>query len=298
MNEIRLQKIIADSGCCSRRKAEAYIEQGLVKVNGRVAKIGDKARPYKDIITVDGKTVKGRTNLRYIKMYKPRGFVCTMSDPHAADGKLISDLLKSQSKISSEIAPITERVYPIGRLDAGSEGLILLTNDGAFANKIAHPSNEFKKTYRVTVAGKVSENQLAVLAAGVNIGENGESEITRPCSVEVVTSEEQREQGARKSEQSARKSEQGAQKSEQGRRGAKGRTVLLISISEGKNRQIRRMCAAVGLDVSRLKRVSIGGVKLGMLQQGQYADLTKQELRLLGYDEHKSGNSGRGRRGV
>jgi 23S rRNA pseudouridine2605 synthase len=242
---IRIQKIIADSGFCSRRKAEVFIEQGLVKINGRPAKIGDKATP-KDIITVDAKVIKGRTNLRYIKLYKPRGYVCTLSDPHAKAGRLITNLLASSG--------IKERVYPVGRLDANSEGLILLTNDGAFANKVTHPSNNYKKTYRVTVKGKVSENQVMLLSAGVDIGADGVREMTRPCAVEVVTEEEKR-------------------------------TVLSITISEGKNRQIRRMCAAVGFgEVLRLKRVSIGGVKLGMLAQGEFADLTKQELRLLGGD--------------
>ncbi|MCL1881152.1 MAG: rRNA pseudouridine synthase [Oscillospiraceae bacterium] len=243
---IRLQKIIADSGYCSRRKAEAYIEAGLVKVNGRTAKIGDKANPKKDIITVEGKTIKGRTNLRYIKLYKPRGYVCSMSDPHADEKKLITNLLRNLG--------IKERVYPVGRLDANSEGLILLTNDGSFANKVAHPSNEFKKTYRVTVAKKVTEEQLAILSEGVDIGEDGAVEMTRPCIVDVATSEDKR-------------------------------TVLIMSISEGKNRQIRRMCTAVGLSVTRLKRISIGGVKLGMLAQGEYSDLTNQELRLLGLEK-------------
>jgi 23S rRNA pseudouridine2605 synthase len=288
-NKVRLQKIIADSGYCSRRKAEAYIESGAVKVNGRLAKIGDKAKPGKDVITVDGKTIKGRTNLRYIKLYKPRGYVCSMSDPHAKEGKLVTDLLKKLG--------IKERVFPVGRLDANSEGLILLTNDGNFANKIAHPSNEFKKTYRVTVAGKVSENQLADLSAGVDIGKDGvrgqagrvplpragqgtksrlpEVEMTRQCSVDIVTSETQ----------AGRVSLPRAGQGTESRlpEAAKTRTVLSITISEGKNRQIRRMCAAVGLEVMRLKRISIGGVKLGMLAGGEYADLTKQELRLLGH---------------
>ncbi|MCL1831670.1 MAG: rRNA pseudouridine synthase [Oscillospiraceae bacterium] len=245
---IRLQKIIADSGYCSRRKAEAYIERGLVKVNGRTATLGDKANPARDVITVDGKTMKRKDTPRYIKLYKPRGYVCTMSDPHAADGKLITDLLKKTD--------ITQRVYPVGRLDANSEGLILLTNDGAFANRIAHPANEYSKVYRVTVSGKVTEAQLAQLSAGVEIEGDGKPYRTRPCIVDVATAEEKR-------------------------------TVLLFTIVEGKNRQVRRMCAAMGLNVTRLKRTSIGGVKLGMLAQGEYADLTHQELRLLGHEQNK-----------
>ena len=239
----RIQKIIADSGYCSRRKAEAYIEAGQVLVNGRPVKLGDKADSVKDAITVNGVKIASKTKLRYIKLYKPRGYLCTMSDPYAEinNKKLITDLL----------GKIPERVYPIGRLDANSEGLIILTNDGDFANKVAHPSNSVNKTYRVTVSGKADESQAALLAAGVDIGEG---EVTQPCSVDIVTSE-------------------------------KTRTVLVITISEGKNRQIRRMCEAVGLTVTRLKRVSVGGVKLGMLGTGEYADLTSQELRLLGHGD-------------
>jgi len=238
MAETRIQKIIADSGFCSRRKAEAYIDMGLVRVNGRAAKIGDKATP-KDVITINGQKIETKkASLRYIKLYKPRGYLCSMSDPHGK--RLITELIEK----------IPERVYPIGRLDVNSEGLILLTNDGEFANKIAHPKNSVKKNYRVTIAGKVDEEKITLLVSGIDIGEDGKREITRPCAVDVISAEEKR-------------------------------TVLLMSISEGKNRQIRRMCEAAGLTVSRLKRISIGGVKLGMLKPGEFADLTKQEIRML-----------------
>jgi 23S rRNA pseudouridine2605 synthase len=248
IKKIRLQKIIADSGYCSRRKAEAYIQSGLVQVNGRPVKIGDHASP-KDIITIRKSdtspwqkinTRTGRSQLRYIKLYKPRGYLCSMSDPHADSKKLITELTKQ----------IPERVYPVGRLDANSEGLILLTNDGDFANKVTHPSNLVKKVYRVTVSGKATEDQVADLSAGVDIGRDGKREMTQPCVVDIDVLEERR-------------------------------TVLLIAISEGKNRQIRRMCEAVGLTVSRLKRISIAGVKLGQLRPGEHADLTSQELKLL-----------------
>jgi 23S rRNA pseudouridine2605 synthase len=253
-NKTRLQKIIADSGFCSRRKAEAYIQSGLVNVNGRIAKLGDKADDKKDIITVrksegsPSEKIAARTasdDLRYIKMYKPRGVLCSMSDPHAGTKALITDLLSD----------IPERVYPVGRLDANSVGLILLTNDGDFANKITHPSSGIKKTYRVTIAGKVTEEQAARLSSGANIRDEDKKEKngatshkTSPCSVEIVTEE-------------------------------KNRTVLLMTISEGKNRQIRRMCEAIGLTVSRLKRISIGKIKLSMLKPGEFADLNETELR-------------------
>lgn len=233
---IRLQKIIADSGYCSRRKAEALIEQGLVKVNGAAAKIGDKADPADDVITVAGQRLAAaETTLRYIKLYKPRGYLTSMEDAHS--DKLITDLL----------ADIPERVYPVGRLDKNSEGLILLTNDGAFANDITHPRKHIPKTYRVTIPSKVSEEQIALMTVGVEI-EKGIK--TLPCTINVLT--EQLE-----------------------------RTVLEFIIFEGKNRQIRKMCNAVGLSVSRLKRTSVGGVKLGMLKPGEYKDLTDEEMRRL-----------------
>ena len=233
--ETRLQKIIADSGFCSRRKAEELIAKGVVKVNGRPAATGDKADPDTDIITVAGQRLDTVRTLRYIKLYKPRGYVTSMDDAHS--DKLITDLLHG----------IDQRVYPVGRLDKNSEGLILLTNDGGFANDIMHPRRHIPKTYRVTVPSKVSEEKIAMLTVGVEI-EKGV--VTQPCTVNVLTAEAER-------------------------------TVLEFIITEGKNRQIRRMCQAVGLEVSRLKRTSVGGVKLGMLKPGEYRDLTGEEMRLL-----------------
>ena len=233
--ETRLQKIIADSGFCSRRKAEELIAKGLVKVNGHPASTGDKADPDTDIITVAGQRLDTARKLRYLKLYKPRGYVTSMEDAHS--DKLITDLLHG----------INERVYPVGRLDKNSEGLILLTNDGAFANDIMHPRKHIPKTYRVTIPSKVSEETIALLTVGVEIEKGA---VTRPCTVNVLTAEAER-------------------------------TVLEFIITEGKNRQIRKMCQAVGLDVSRLKRTSVGGVKLGMLKPGEYKDLTAEEMRLL-----------------
>ena len=254
--ETRLQKIIADSGFCSRRKAEEFIAKGLVKVNGHPAATGDKADPDNDIITVAGQrlnTVQSARNLRYIKLYKPRGYVTSMEDSHS--DKLITDLLHG----------INERVYPVGRLDKNSEGLIILTNDGAFANDIMHPRKHIPKTYRVTVPSKVSEETIALLTVGVEI-EKGV--VTQPCTINVLTAEAER-------------------------------TVLEFIITEGKNRQIRRMCQAVGLEVSRLKRTSVGGVKLGMLKPGEYKELTAEEMRLLRAAMGKSEpqRKGKGKRG-
>lgn len=251
MDTIRIQKIIADSGYCSRRAAEKLIADGLVKVNGHPVSLGDKADPKNDIITVGGERIKaGGVTLRYIKMYKPRGYVTTMSDELGRRG--VTELLDD----------VEERVYPVGRLDKDSEGLLLLTNDGAFANDIMHPRKHIAKVYRVTVAQKVTEDMLNTLMTGVDIGDGV---MTSSCVVTVHTEEEDR-------------------------------TVLEFTIYEGKNRQIRRMCEAVGLTIKRLRRISEGGVKLGMLRPGEYEDLTKEELRVLRSAMGKPENSSRGGR--
>ncbi len=234
--EKRLQKILSDSGYCSRRKAEELIEKGLVRVNGKAVKVGDKADTEKDTVTVCGEKIDTEAKaLRYIKLYKPRGYLTSMEDAHS--DKLITDLLKG----------IDERVYPIGRLDKNSEGLLLLTNDGNFANDIMHPKKHVAKTYRVTIPEKVTDEQIALMSVGMEIDSGV---ITQPCVINVITAES-------------------------------GRTVLEFVIKEGKNRQIRKMCEKAGLSVSRLKRTSVGGVKLGMLRPGEYKDLTAEEMRAL-----------------
>lgn len=235
MEKIRIQKMIADSGYCSRRKAEELISRGKVKLNGHPVKLGDKCG-FSDIITIDGERIymPRRKNLLYIMMNKPRGYVTTVSDE--LDRRCVMDLLDG----------VEERVYPIGRLDRNSEGLLLFTNDGDFANSIMHPSRHVSKTYRVTVRPDINDDQLVQLSEGVEI----EGRKTLPANV-VVKEKEQ------------------------------GRVVLLITIKEGRNRQIRRMCEAVGLEVARLRRISIGPVKLGMLKPGAWRELTAEELRAL-----------------
>ena len=227
--------MIADSGYCSRRKAEELISKGRVKLNGHPVKLGDKCG-FKDLITIDGERIymPRKKNLIYIMMNKPRGYVTTVSDE--LDRRCVMDLLEG----------VEERVYPIGRLDRNSEGLLLFTNDGDFANSIMHPSRHVSKTYRVTVRPDINDDQLVQLSEGVEI----EGKKTLPATVVVKEKEP-------------------------------GRIVLLMTIKEGRNRQIRKMCEAVGLEVARLRRVSIGPIKLGMLKPGAWRELTAEELRAL-----------------
>ena len=235
MEKIRIQKMIADSGYCSRRKAEELISQGRVKLNGRPVKLGDKCGS-RDLITIDGERLYAprKKNLVYLMLNKPRGYVTTVSDE--LDRRCVMDLLTD----------VEERVYPVGRLDRNSEGLLLFTNDGEFANSIMHPSRHISKTYRVTVRPDISDEQLVKMSEGIEI----DGKKTLPATVIVKEKQE-------------------------------GRVVLLITIKEGRNRQIRKMCEAVGLEVARLRRISIGPLKLGMLKPGTWRELTAEELRAL-----------------
>ncbi len=233
-NKIRLQKYMAECGVASRRKCEELIESGKVRINGHVAALGAKVDPKKDTVVLHGKKLVRRDNPRYIMLNKPRGFVTTVSDELGR--KTVMDL----------VSDLPERVYPVGRLDRDSEGLLLLTNDGALANALMHPSFQIPKVYRVTVRGKVGDDVLAALREGVEI----DSGRTAPCEVLVLVEEE-------------------------------GRTVLEFTIREGKNREIRKMCEHFSLEVARLRRISLAGVKLGMLKTGDYRDLNEKELRKL-----------------
>ncbi len=232
--KIRLQKILADAGVASRRKAEEMITAGFVKVNDQAVSLGDKADPKHDKITVHGKMLNTHTKSIYILLHKPRGFITTMSDEH--ERKCVAELVKS----------IPERVYPVGRLDRESEGLLLMTNDGEFANAMTHPSHHVPKTYRVTIHPGITEEQLTQMAVGIVI----DGRRTAPTQVNVLHQE-------------------------------KGRVVLEIILHEGRNRQIRKMCDALGLEVARLKRTAIGPLRLGMLQPGEWRELTSQEIKQL-----------------
>ena len=236
----RLQKILASSGVASRRKAEELIAAGRVTVNGRVARLGDSAVPGKDTIALDGKPLGKSEKKIYLALHKPRGFVTTLHDERGR--KCVAQLVED----------VGERVYPVGRLDKDSEGLLLLTNDGEFANRVAHPTRHVAKTYRVTVRPSVTEDQLNQMSTGIVI----EGRRTAPAKVRVLQQE-------------------------------LGRVVLEIVLYEGRNREIRKMCEAPGLEVARLKRIAVGPVRLGMLPQGKYRELTKEELRALAAEMKK-----------
>lgn len=232
----RIQKILSAAGVCSRRKAEDLIRSGAVKIDGHPAEIGQQIDPLKSIITVDGERVyiDKKREKHYIALNKPRGYVTTMSDEMGR--KTVYDL----------VSDLGYRVYPIGRLDKVSEGLLLLTDDGDFANTMMHPKFHISKRYRVTIDGSVSDEVVSKLASGVII----DGRMTAPAIINVVTAESTR-------------------------------TVMEMTIREGRNRQIRKMCEAVELNVKRLKRTAIGPLKLGMLQPGEYRELTRQEVNAL-----------------
>ena len=230
-NKIRLQKFLSEAGVASRRKAEDMIRSGKVKVNGSVAQIGDSVDPKRDTVTVSGKKVRKETNLRYILLNKPRGYVTTTDD----------DL--GRKSVLELVRDVKVRIYPVGSLDRVSEGALIMTNDGEFANAMMHPSKHVAKTYRVTVRPEITQEKIDILSTGVEL----DGRMTAPCEVFVLQKEE-------------------------------GRAVLEIVLHEGRNRQIRRMCEAVDLEVARLRRIAVGPVKLGMLQTGEWRDLTAQEV--------------------
>lgn len=233
-NKVRLQKFLSEAGVASRRKAEEMIRNGSVKVNGAVAQIGDSVDPKKDTVTVKGKRVIKERSVRYILLNKPRGYVTTTDDDLGR--KCVLELVRD----------VKERIYPVGRLDRVSEGALIMTNDGEFANAMMHPSKHVPKTYRVTVRPGVTDEQVDILSTGIEI----DGRMTAPADVHVLSKEE-------------------------------GRAVLEIVLYEGRNRQIRKMCEALNLEVARLRRIAVGPVKLGMLQTGEWRDLTPAEVESL-----------------
>ena len=231
---MRLNKFLSNSGLASRRKCDQLIEEGKVFVNGKqVTELGSQINEKKDKVTVEGKTINLPSSFVYIKLNKPKGYACTAHDEKGR--KTIYDLIDSE-----------ERLFSIGRLDYDTEGLILLTNDGDFANKVAHPKFNIDKEYRVTVEGEIKESEMAVMRKGVVVdGQRMPSAIVNFISYE------------------------------------NGYTKLSVIIDEGQNRQIRRMFEAIGKTIKLLKRVRIGQVRLGGLRRGDYKDLTEVELNSL-----------------
>lgn len=229
----RLQKVLAQAGVASRRAVEKMILEGRVEVNGTVAELGMKVGP-EDHITVDGKAIRRREGLVYIVLNKPAGYITTARDTHSR--QTVMELLKDM--------PI--RVYPVGRLDKDTEGLLLLTNDGELANRLMHPSSHVPKTYLVVVEGVLTQENIRALEQGVELYDGK----TLPAKVENV-------------ERTSRQ------------------TSFLLTIVEGRNRQIRRMCGSLGRKVTYLKRLSIGGLTLGDLALGAYRHLTSVELESL-----------------
>lgn len=230
----RIQKIIASRGVTSRRKAEEMITAGRVTCNGRVCLLGESADPDIDIILLDGKPLPSGGEYTYIMLHKPRGFVTTLSDE------------KGRRNVAELVKDCGQRVYPVGRLDMDSEGLLLLTNDGDFANRLMHPKHNVDKTYLVTVDG-YTETGLKQLEQPITL--DGYT-IAKP-SVKLKTADE------------------------------KGRAKLEVVIHEGRNRQVRRMCAAAGMQVIRLVRISEGKIQLGNLPLGKWRHLTNREVELL-----------------
>lgn len=238
-NGIRIQKVLSEQGIASRRKVEEWITQGKIKVNGRPAVLGQKINPNRDVVAIDGERVYfQKSNQKYyIMLHKPRGYVTTMSDELGR--KCVAELVED----------VPERVYPIGRLDKDSEGMLLFTNDGDFAHRLLHPSHQVDKVYLVTVRGDIrgaAERLMAITEL--------DGEPIAPARAQELSRRE-------------------------------GQALLRVTIHQGKNRQIRRMCAGLGLHVEKLQRVEEDGLRLDDLPIGKWRYLTAQEIqRITGGD--------------
>lgn len=244
MEKIRLQKFIADAGLMSRRAAEAEIEKGNVSVNGHVATIGTKIDPRADLVTYKGKRIDNKKReYTYIMLNKPRGYLSATSDDRGR--KCVTDLLDG----------VDARVYPVGRLDMISEGLLLLTDDGELKNRLTHPKHTIGKVYRVKVSGSVTESQYDILTSPLEI----DGYTIKPVEVAITDEDE-------------------------------SGTVMKMTLFEGRNRQIRKMCEAADLTVKRLSRVSIGNLKLDGLPVGKWRYLDADEVDYLykATKEHKN----------
>lgn len=236
----RLQKLLAAAGLCSRRTAEEWISAGRVCVNGVPALLGDRADPETDTITVDDQPLPTDTRRVYLMLNKPRGYVTTLSDEYG------------RHTAAELVSGCGARVYPVGRLDRDSEGLLLFTNDGDFAHRLLHPSHQVDKVYLVTVRGDIrgaAERLMAITEL--------DGEPIAPAQARELSRRE-------------------------------GQALLRVTIHQGKNRQIRRMCAGLGLHVEKLQRVEEDGLRLDDLQIGKWRYLTAQEIqRITGGDTHE-----------
>jgi 23S rRNA pseudouridine2605 synthase len=231
----RLQKILSRAGVTSRRSAEIMITDGRISVNGQiVTELGTKADPDTDIIKLDGKPVVISKKRIYLLLNKPAGYVTTLADPGGRP--VISELVKS----------IPERLFPVGRLDFNTEGLLLLTNDGEWANRLAHPSHEVEKEYLVKIRGALGTDKIAQLANGIKL----EDGWTAPAKVQII-------------------------------RVLEKNVWFTITIHEGRYRQVRRMCEALELPLVKLKRVRYGNILLGELKSGEYRPLEPAEVKIL-----------------
>ena len=235
MEEIRLQKYISDCGVMSRRAAEREIELGKIFVNGQRATIGQKIDPDKDVVKYNDEVISNSDkHYQYIMLYKPMGYITTMSDD------------KNRKCITELIEDVGTRVYPVGRLDMESEGLLLLTNDGDLTNKLTHPKHNIPKIYHVKLVGAITPENLKALGKPMMIDDY---EI-QPVEVEIVTRNDKI-------------------------------TILRMTLYEGRNRQIRKMCESLGLEIKNLKRIAIGKITLGDLHPGKWRRLTQSQIKYL-----------------
>ncbi len=231
---MRINKFLAESGVASRRNCDKLIKEGLVTINGRVCSLGAEVDETSDVVAVDGKKINTVKKYSYFMMNKPKGYVCTVKDDK--DRKTVMDLLP----------PSVGRVFPVGRLDYDSEGLLLFTNDGDLANRLMHPSNEIPKTYLVKIEGYLEDAQLDVLRKGVYI----DGVKTKKCNIKIVDE-------------------------------TKTFTKYHVTVTEGKNREIRKMFLTQNKEVKFLKRIKIGDLGLGSLNRGDVRKLTSDEVEYL-----------------
>ncbi len=236
MAEIRLQKYFTECGVMSRRLAEAEIAAGKVKVNGVTAAVGDKIDPEVDTVEYNGKIIKMRGDVRhtYILVNKPVGYVCTLSDEKGRHS--VIDLIKN----------IRARVYPVGRLDMYSDGLLLMTDDGELTNRLTHPSHGFAKTYVVEIPGTLTPDDVYRIGAPVEI----DGRKTKRAETELLSVQD-------------------------------GKSLVKVVLTEGRNRQIRRMCESAGFKITRLTRYKIGDIGIGDLPIGRWRFLTDDEIKYL-----------------